>query len=87
MSKSTTGPRKPTHDEIAARAQRIYESEGRPQGRALQHWLMAERELTAQQAAASPPAGKPAGTPKARGNEPASASWRDQPVRQNLHTN
>jgi hypothetical protein len=31
------------NDEIALRAYRIYEKEGRPEGRALEHWLAAER--------------------------------------------
>ncbi|MDB6168207.1 MAG: hypothetical protein JWM88_1071 [Verrucomicrobia bacterium] len=31
--------------EIAALAQRYYEEEGRPDGRSLEHWLRAEREL------------------------------------------
>jgi hypothetical protein len=48
MSKSTKTYRKPTHDEIAAAAQHIYESEGRPQGKAMDHWLRAESQLTAQ---------------------------------------
>jgi hypothetical protein len=51
MSKSTKTYRKPTHDEIAAAAQRIYESEGRPQGKAMDHWLRAESQLVAQRKA------------------------------------
>ena len=47
MSKLGTDHRKPTHDEIAACAQRIYETEGRPQGKALEHWLRAEAQLSA----------------------------------------
>ena len=35
----------PTREEIAARAYRIWEAEGRPEGRALAHWLEAEDEL------------------------------------------
>ena len=34
--------------EIAARAYRIWEGEGRPSGRDLDHWLRAEAELHAQ---------------------------------------
>jgi Protein of unknown function (DUF2934) len=34
-----------THDEIAARAQQIYEKKGRPQGRDTENWLEAEAEL------------------------------------------
>ena len=35
----------PTHQEIAALAQRIYEEEGRPEGQAEAHWHEAERRL------------------------------------------
>jgi hypothetical protein len=47
MAKNEQPYRKPTHDEIAAFAQRIYEQEGRPQGKAMDHWLQAEAQLTA----------------------------------------
>ncbi|MCX5661048.1 MAG: DUF2934 domain-containing protein [Planctomycetota bacterium] len=45
---------------IAARAHEIYLSEGRPRGRALEHWLAAERELLAH-----------AATPQAKTHRPA----------------
>ena len=67
MSKNSTSNQKPTHEEIAACAQAIYEREGRPQGRALQHWLQAEAQLTAQRnkaATAAPQAAKPATAPQ-----------------------
>jgi Protein of unknown function (DUF2934) len=59
---------KPTHDEIARRAQAIYEESGRIPGRDEQNWLQAEsqliatgkRQAEAQGGAASKPAGKPA---------------------------
>ena len=35
----------PTHDDIALRARAIWEEAGRPQGRALEHWLLAESWL------------------------------------------
>lgn len=38
---------RPPHDVIAACAQIIYEMEGRPTGRALDHWLLAESLLIA----------------------------------------
>lgn len=42
----TTPPhREPTHDEIALCAMTIWEEEGRPQGRDLEHWLLAETRL------------------------------------------
>jgi hypothetical protein len=34
-----------THEEIAARAHAIWDECGRPEGRELEHWLRAEREL------------------------------------------
>jgi hypothetical protein len=34
-------------DPIAKRAYEIWEQEGRPEGRALDHWMQAERELMA----------------------------------------
>jgi len=33
---------KPSHDEVAQKAYEIYQREGCPQGRDLQHWLEAE---------------------------------------------
>ena len=33
------------HDEISRRAQAIWEEEGRPEGKAEEHWIRAEREL------------------------------------------
>jgi len=38
----------PSHDEIARRAFAIYDAEGRPQGRAAEHWERAEQELLEQ---------------------------------------
>ena len=34
-----------THEEISQRAREIWEREGRPEGRAKEHWLQAETEL------------------------------------------
>ena len=45
--------------EIAALAQRYYEEEGRPEGRAMEHWLRAERELHAHSAAPRPAPERP----------------------------
>jgi hypothetical protein len=36
----------PTQAELAARAYEIYEREGRPDGRHLEHWVQAKTELT-----------------------------------------
>lgn len=35
----------PTHEEISRRAHEIWEREGRPEGRQVEHWLTAEAEL------------------------------------------
>ncbi len=35
----------PTHDDIALCAMSIWKEEGRPQGRELEHWLLAEARL------------------------------------------
>ena len=46
------------HDQIAHRAQEIWEHDGRPEGKADEHWHQAENELRqhiAQLAAATPP--------------------------------
>ena len=41
-----TSPRpEPMHDDIALCAMCIWEDEGRPQGRELEHWLLAEARL------------------------------------------
>jgi hypothetical protein len=37
---------RPSEDEISRRALEIWEQEGRPEGRALEHWLRAQSELS-----------------------------------------
>lgn len=44
-SESAIGQHMDEQTEIAALAQRYYEEEGRPEGRAVEHWLRAEREV------------------------------------------
>jgi DUF2934 family protein len=44
VSHSTVATR-PTGADVAQRAYEIYEREGRPDGRHLQHWIQAESEL------------------------------------------
>jgi hypothetical protein len=51
MSKSSKGLQEPSHEEIAAYAQSIYERDGRPEGKAVEHWLQAEAQLTAERKA------------------------------------
>jgi hypothetical protein len=36
-----------TKDQIAALAKQFWEAEGRPEGKALEHWIRAEQKLTA----------------------------------------
>jgi len=44
-----------TCEEIALYAYYIWEKEGRPEGRALEHWLQAELQLRAARPLAAPP--------------------------------
>jgi hypothetical protein len=91
MSKNTKGYQAPTHPEIAALAQRIYEREGRPEGKAMDHWLRAEAQLiaerktqaaatTAKAAPATPAPQKPQTAPAAASAPPAKpAAWQNTP--------
>jgi hypothetical protein len=45
MNGKVNGSTQPTREQIAARAYAIWEQEGRPFGREIEHWLRAEREL------------------------------------------
>lgn len=46
VNRIETEPRpEPTHEQIALCALSIWEAEGRPQGRELEHWLLAEVRL------------------------------------------
>jgi hypothetical protein len=84
MSKHDKNSRKPTHEDIAACARIIYEMEGRPEGRAVEHWLLAEALLIADadewlgrkpvQPAGDPPATVHAG--KRKLSQPSSRSPR-----------
>ena len=51
---------------IAERAYLIWEQTGRPEGRALEHWLQAEAEMSAQPAPAAPSSKAAAGPKPAR---------------------
>jgi len=44
-----------THEEIALCAYYIWEAEGRPEGRAIDHWLQAELQLRATRTSDDPP--------------------------------
>ena len=61
MAKQLNTYQPPTREEIAACAHRIYEMEGRPEGRALEHWLQSEAQLIAdRKAQAAEKSSKPA---------------------------
>lgn len=47
MTKQTKSFTEPTQDEIAAYAYKLWEAEGRPDGRDIDHWLQAKAHLTA----------------------------------------
>jgi hypothetical protein len=51
MAKNMKNYQPPTREEIAACAYQIYEMDGRPQGKATEHWLQAEAQLTAERKA------------------------------------
>jgi hypothetical protein len=62
-------PSTPTHDEISARAYQIFVERGCPEGRDLEHWLEAEKQLSA---ASQPSTPQPqAATPSAKSNKSA----------------
>ena len=101
MSKQSKNNQSPTHDEIAARAHRIYEMEGRPEGKATQHWLLAEAQLiaerknqsaqaqkTAEAKSAPASAATPPNTQQRSPKSQTSTPWQDQPARRPaLHHN
>jgi len=98
MAKNIKAYQQPTHEEIAACAHRIYETEGRPEGKSQEHWLQAETQLVAQrkaEAEVSPakPAAKPAPAvrttvPAVSGKDSQSPGWQGStPARQGLHRN
>jgi hypothetical protein len=50
---------RPAEDQIARLAYHLWEQQGRPSGRDVEHWFMAERQLLAEQRAALELAGAP----------------------------
>jgi hypothetical protein len=94
MSKQSKSNQSPTHEEIAARAHRLYETEGRPEGKAMQHWLQAESQLsaerknqsaqaqkTAEAKSAPASAATPPNTQQRNPKSQNSTPWQDQPAR------
>jgi hypothetical protein len=91
MSKAAKTYQPPTHDEIAVCARRIYETEGRPEGKAMEHWLQAEAQLVAERKAQAGllPAKAPSKSLNAASPAPAparGAGW-ETPARPVLHRN
>jgi len=56
---------------ISQRAYEIWEQEGRPEGRDMDHWLKAEAEVAVPAAAPKAPAAKKPAAPKAAAAKPA----------------
>ncbi len=54
----------PTHEEITALAQQIYEEEGRPDGQSEAHWHEAERRLREQASGDGPKKSAAANRPR-----------------------
>jgi hypothetical protein len=59
------------HSEIAERAYHIWEREGRPQGKALDHWLEAEAELAVEPVSQTAPPEPGIQTSKSRARRPS----------------
>lgn len=80
MSKSVKSYHPPTHDEIAVYARRIYEIEGRPEGKATEHWLQAEAQLIAERKgqAGMQTASSRDGARPLQANSPANATARGE---------
>ena len=53
-----------SEEAIKARAQEYYEREGRPEGRSLEHWFRAERELRGETNSSDPTGDIPASEPE-----------------------
>ena len=98
MAKNTKAYHQPTHEEIAACAHRIYETEGRPEGKSLEHWLQAEAQLVAERkaeagmspakTAAKPVTSGRATTVAVSGKDSPAPGWQGTaPARQGLHRN
>jgi hypothetical protein len=93
MSKSLKNYQEPTREEISACAYRIYEREGRPNGKATQHWLEAEAQLIAERKAQAGELPAKAQLQIAPGSGPAKGKASDlawtapSRSRQNVHAN
>lgn len=74
----------PTEQNISERAYEIWQAEGCPQGRDLEHWLAAEREVSAKDAAPSAENKAPAsGEPEAN----ARPAWTNGGIRKSAPDN
>ena len=77
MAKQMNDSNIPTHEQITRRAYEIFIERGRPEGRDLEHWLEAEKQLraTSQTKSATPVSASnaPSATPM-RATQPAATS-------------
>jgi hypothetical protein len=91
MSKMMKNYNEPTHEEITVLAQRFYEAEGRPAGKAMEHWLRAEAQLVSERREKAMPQkpGAPKTIPSAQkiGIIGSSPSVLPSPGRQDLRKN
>jgi hypothetical protein len=58
MNQTLLNPAQSSNDEIGQLAYSIWEEEGRPDGRSLEHWLMAENRLRTQKEFITSPYGR-----------------------------
>jgi hypothetical protein len=91
MSKTAKTYQAPTHDEIAVCARRIYEIEGRHEGKAMEHWLQAEAQLVAERKAEAGLMASKAPAKPLQAASPAAVTARGEgwqtPARPVLHRN
>ena len=91
MSKTAKSYHPPSHDEIAVCARRIYEIEGRPEGKAMEHWLQAEAQLIAERKAQAGLLANKATAKPLQATSPAAATARGEgwqtPARPVMHRN
>lgn len=80
MTKQTKTFSEPTNDEIAAYAYKLWEAEGRPDGRDLDHWLQAKAHLTADRQYEAGVLASPAATGKKRKETGNRANGTRQPA-------
>jgi hypothetical protein len=71
MAKHMSDSNSPTHEQITRRAYEIFIERGRPEGRDLEHWLEAEKQLRAGQSKSATSLTATSSTPSAASGAPA----------------